>query len=82
MSNKKQLPAFLALTIICLVAALALAATNAVTKGPIKEHAMKAQREAFGAVMTADEYVEMTIPELERCSELTAWVDVTKIPEP
>ena len=63
MSNKKQLPAFLALTIICLVAALALAATNAVTKGPIKEHAMKAQREAFGAVMTADEYVEMTIPE-------------------
>ncbi len=62
-AQKKQLPAFLALTIICLIAALALAATNAITKGPIQEHAMKAQREAFGAVMTADEYVEMTIPE-------------------
>ncbi|MDD6050948.1 MAG: FMN-binding protein [Clostridiales bacterium] len=63
MSNKKQLPAFLVLTIICLIAALALAGTNAITKGPIKEHAMAAQREAFGAVMTADEYHEMTIPE-------------------
>ena len=61
--QKKQLPAFLALTIICLIAALALAATNAITAGPIKEHAMAAQREAFGAVMTADEYNEMTIPE-------------------
>ena len=63
MNNKKQLPAFLVLTIICLVAALALAGTNAITKGPIAEHAMAAQREAFGAVMTADEYVTMTIPE-------------------
>ena len=61
--QKKQLPAFLVLTIICLVAALALAVTNAVTEGPIKEHAMAAQREAFGAVMAADEYNEMTIPE-------------------
>ena len=60
---KKSLPAFLVLTIICLVAALALAATNAITKGPIAEHAMAAQREAFGAVMAADEYAEMTIPE-------------------
>ncbi len=64
MSNqKKSLPAFAVLTIICLVAALALAGTNAITKGPIQEHAMAAQREAFGAVMTADEYIEMTIPE-------------------
>ena len=61
--QKKQMPAFLVLTIICLIAALALAATNAVTEGPIKEHAMAAQREAFGAVMTADEYNEVTIPE-------------------
>ena len=60
---KKSLPAFLVLTIICLVAALALAATNAITKGPIAEHAMAAQREAFGAVMAADEYAEMTTPE-------------------
>ncbi len=64
MSNpKKSLPAFAVLTIICLVAALALAATNAITKGPIQEHAMAAQREAFGAVMAADEYIPMTIPE-------------------
>ena len=62
-AQKKQLPAFLVLTIICLVAALALAGTNAITKGPITALAMAAQREAFGAVMTADEYIEMTIPE-------------------
>ncbi len=62
-AQKKQMPAFLVLTIICLVAALALAGTNAITKGPIQELAMAAQREAFGAVMTADEYIEMTIPE-------------------
>ncbi len=62
-AQKKQLPAFLVLTIICLVAALALAGTNAITKGPIQALAMAAQREAFGAVMTADEYIEMTIPE-------------------
>ena len=62
-AQKKQMPAFLVLTIICLVAALALAGTNAITKGPIQEHAMAAQREAFGAVMSADEYIEMTIPE-------------------
>ncbi len=62
-AQKKSMPAFLVLTIICLVAALALAGTNAITKGPIQEHAMAAQREAFGAVMSADEYVEMTIPE-------------------
>ena len=62
-AQKKQMPAFLVLTIICLVASLALAGTNAITKGPIQALAMAAQREAFGAVMTADEYIEMTIPE-------------------
>ena len=70
--QKKQLPAFLVLTIICLIAALALAATNAITKGPIAEHAMAAQRAAFGAVLTAEEYNEMTIPE---GSGLTALVE-------
>jgi len=68
--QKKQLPAFLVLTIICLVAALALAGTNAITKGPIQALAMAAQREAFGAVMTADEYIEMTIPEGSGASAL------------
>ena len=76
--QKKQMPAFLVLTIICLIAALALAGTNAITEGPIREHAMAAQREAFGAVMTADEYIEMTIPELEAHSHAVGWVDVCK----
>ena len=76
---KKSLPAFLVLTIICLVAALALAATNAVTKGPIQAHAMAAQREAFGAVMTADEYIEMTIPE---GSGISALVEAKRGGEP
>ncbi len=62
-AQKKQLPAFLVLTIICLVAALALAVTNAITAGPINEHKMAAQREAFGAVMIAEEYIELPIPE-------------------
>ncbi len=56
MKNKKQLPAFLVLTIICLIAALALAATNAVTKGPIEEHAAAARAANFGAVLSATAY--------------------------
>ena len=61
--EKKQLPAFLVLTIISLVAAVVLAATNAVTKGPIAEHARKARLEAFGAVLPAADYKEVAIPE-------------------
>ena len=56
-AEKKQLPAFAILAIISLVAALALALTNAITEGPIRELEMKAQREAFGVVLSADEYV-------------------------
>ena len=36
--RKKQLPAFLILGIIALVAAVVLALTNALTRGPIAEH--------------------------------------------
>ena len=61
--KKKQLPAFLVLTIISLVAAVVLAATNAVTKGPIAEHARKARLAAFGAVLPAADYKEVAIPE-------------------
>ena len=50
----KNLPAFVILGIIALVAALVLALTNAITKGPIAEHAMEALQEAFSAVMPAD----------------------------
>ena len=54
--KKKQLPAYLMLAIIALVAAVVLAVTNMVTSGPIQEHAMAALKEAFGAVMPADSY--------------------------
>ncbi len=55
-AEKKQLPAYLILAIIALVAALALAITNAITSGPIKAREQAAQREAFGAVLEADSY--------------------------
>ncbi|MBQ7848656.1 MAG: FMN-binding protein, partial [Clostridia bacterium] len=58
-ANKKQLPAFLVLTIISLIAAVVLAATNEVTKGPIEEHARRAREAAFQAVLPADEYVQL-----------------------
>lgn len=61
-TKKKQLPAYLVLAIIALVAAVVLAVTNQVTKGPIQEHQMAALRESFGAVMPADDYVELTVP--------------------
>jgi len=60
---KKSLPAFLILGIIALVAALVLALTNAVTKGPIQEIAMAALRESFGTVMPADAYEEIPVGE-------------------
>ncbi len=60
--KKKQLPAFLILTIIAVVAAVVLAFTNMITAGPIAEHAMAALKEAFNAVMPAESYEEMTVP--------------------
>ena len=60
--QKKQLPAFLILTIIAVVAAVVLALTNMVTAGPIAEHAMAALKDAFNAVMPAESYEEMTVP--------------------
>ncbi len=71
-TQKKQLPAFLILTIISVVAALVLALTNMVTAGPIAEHAMAALKEAFSAVMPADSYEEMTVPEGYEVSSLYA----------
>ena len=54
--TKKQLPAFVILGIIALIAAVALALTNMVTKGPIQERAAAALQEAFNAVMPAESY--------------------------
>jgi len=60
--KKKQLPAFLILTIIAVVAAVVLALTNMVTAGPIAENAMAALKESFNAVMPAESYEEITVP--------------------
>ena len=81
-TTRKQLPAFLVLGIIAVVAAVVLAATNMVTRGPIAEHQMAALKESFGAVMPADEYVEMDVSgqagvssmyEARTGGELTGW---------
>ena len=59
-TKKKALPAYVVLALIALVAALALAVTNAVTKGPIAEHQAAALREAYGEVMPAADYEQIT----------------------
>ena len=68
--QKKQLPAFLILTIIAVVAAVVLALTNMITAGPIAEHAMAALKDAFNAVMPAESYEEMTVPADSEVSSL------------
>ena len=73
-NNKKQLPAFLVLTIICLVAALALAATNAVTAGPIEEHKAAARAANFSAVLSATAYEEVKLEGADKSVVLVeAW---------
>ena len=58
---KKKMPAAVILTMIALVAALAMAATNALTKGPINERAQAAIRQACETVMAAESYEELDI---------------------
>ena len=70
--KKKQLPAFLILTIIAVVAAVVLGLTNMITAGPIAEHAMAALKEAFNAVMPAESYEIMTVPAEHEVSSLYA----------
>lgn len=60
---RKGLPAFAVLGIIAVVAALVLALTNAVTKGPIAEYQMAALRTSFAAVMPAEDYAEIEVNE-------------------
>ncbi len=69
-ATKKQLPSYVILAIIALVAALALAVTNAITEGPIKEHEEAAQNAAFQSVMEADAFSTMDIPEGYEVSKL------------
>ena len=60
--QKKLLPPYLMLALIALIAAVVLAATNAVTKGPIEERRMAQLMEAFGSIMPdADDYEEITV---------------------
>ena len=59
----KKLPAFVVLTVIALVAAVILAATNAVTKGPIAEHEAEELRASLNSVLPADEYEPAAVPE-------------------
>ena len=62
-TGRSRLPAFVILGIIALIAAVALALTNMVTKGPIQERAAAALQEAFNAVMPAESYEQLiTIP--------------------
>lgn len=61
--KKKRLPAFAVLTMIALVAALILAATNVVTKGPIAEHEAEELRASLNSVLPADEYEPCAVPE-------------------
>ncbi len=69
-ATKKQLPSYVILAIIALVAALALAVTNAITEGPIKEHEEAAQNAAFQSVMEADAFSTMDIPDGYEVSKL------------
>ena len=71
-AGKKGLPAYIILGIIALVAAVALAVTNMITKGPIQERADAALREAFNAVMPAESYEAITIPSGYEVSSLYA----------
>ena len=48
--QKKQLPPYLTLTLIALIAAIVLAVTNSITEGPIEERRMAQLMEAFGNV--------------------------------
>ena len=59
--KKKQFPAYVTLTIIAVIAAVVLAATNQLTKGPIAEHEMAALKETFGTVMPAESYEQVTL---------------------
>ena len=62
-AQKRKLPPFLMLALIALIAAVVLAATNMITKGPIEERRMAQLMEAFGAIMPdADDYEEITVP--------------------
>ncbi len=58
--KKQQIPAFAVLTIIAVIAALVLAVTNLLTEGPIAKRQAQQLQDAFGAVLAADTYEEVT----------------------
>ena len=62
-TSRKQLPAFMVLCIISLVAAVVLAATNLITRGPIAEHQAAELQATLSTVLPADTYEAVTVPE-------------------
>ena len=61
-TQKKALPPFVILAIIALIAALALALTNELTRDPIRAYQQKQLAESFSAVLPAQNYEELAIP--------------------
>ncbi|MBQ7487550.1 MAG: FMN-binding protein, partial [Clostridia bacterium] len=58
------------LFLFCMIAAVALAITNEVTKGPIAAHALASKMAALNTVMPGCEYEEADLGELKEGSEL------------
>ena len=62
-AQRKTLPPFVILAIIALVAALALALTNAVTEGPIRAYQQQQLARSFSEVLEADTYEPLDVPQ-------------------
>lgn len=87
--NRKQLPPFVILGIIAMVAAVVLAATNMITRGPIAEHQAAELRTALSTVLAAETYEEIVVPEgysvtglyaAENGGEAIGWCVTAKAP--
>lgn len=62
-AKHRQLPPFVVLGIIAVIAAVVLAATNMLTRGPIAAHQAEELSETLHTVLAADSYETLEIPE-------------------
>lgn len=62
-AKRRQLPPFAVLGIIAVIAAVVLAATNILTRGPIAEHQAEELRTTLHTVLAAESYEALDIPE-------------------
>lgn len=62
-TRRMQLPPFAVLGIIAVIAAVVLAVTNIVTRGPIARHQEAELQEALNAVLAAESYEQLDVPE-------------------